>query len=328
MKSVRSTPAVLFLVFNRPDTAARVFEKIREAQPKQLFVAADGPRADRDGEEELCAQTRKIIADIDWDCDLKTLYRNRNLGCREAVSSAITWFFKHVEEGIILEDDCLPEATFFPFCAELLERYRHDERVMSISGDSYGSIELYSSNSYSFTKYTLFWGWATWRRAWKLYDPDLTYLEKYFESGWFDSFFGSEEVANYWRKELYKALDGNLDTWGYRWLYSVFNQGASSIMAATNLISNIGCDSRASHTKSSAWDIAERPTNPMQFPLKHPFSPAPNPLLNEALESERYKISIQPRYLSKFFSRFDHHVDEAIWRYQLAKDKLRRSLKK
>jgi len=124
---------VLFLIFNRPDTTTRVFEAIRAARPERLYVAADGPRMTREGEAERCAEARRIATAVDWPCEVKTLFRETNLGCRAAVSGAITWFFEHEEEGIILEDDCLPDPSFFPYCTELLAHYRDTGR----SNDDY-----------------------------------------------------------------------------------------------------------------------------------------------------------------------------------------------
>ena len=133
MSDIKIYTPVLFLIFNRPDTTRQVFNEIRKAQPAQLFVAADGPRKDRDSDFELCKKTREIVRQVDWDCEVFTRFQEENLGCKRAVSSAIDWFFSNVEEGIILEDDCVPDQSFFPFCQELLEKYRHDERIMMIS---------------------------------------------------------------------------------------------------------------------------------------------------------------------------------------------------
>ena len=166
------TTPVLFLVFNRPDTTEKVFEAIRQAKPQKLFVAADGPRGNRLGEKEKCEQVRKIATTVDWDCEVKTLFREKNLGCKFAVSSAIDWFFKNVEEGIVLEDDCLPSQSFFWFCQELLERYRNDERVMLIGGNNRG-VDFLKNHSYFFSKYVQIWGWATWRRSWEKYDSKI-----------------------------------------------------------------------------------------------------------------------------------------------------------
>ena len=147
-------PPVLFLVFNRPDLARRVFARIREARPAHLFIAADGPRPDHPDDVPACRETRLLAAQVDWPCEVKTLFRDANLGCRAAVSSAITWFFEHVEAGIILEDDCLPDLSFFPFCAELLERYRDDERITTISAMGYPRAGLCGRHSYFFSGWT------------------------------------------------------------------------------------------------------------------------------------------------------------------------------
>ncbi len=170
--SVLGTP-VLFLIFNRPDTTTRVFEAIREARPSRLYVAADGPRADKEGEAQRCLETRKITEAVDWPCEVRRLYREENLGCKLAVSSAITWFFTHEEEGIILEDDCLPDQSFFPFCAAMLERYRDDGRIMMVLGTSLLPPGGGPDADYLFTQYFLIWGWATWRRAWEKYDIEM-----------------------------------------------------------------------------------------------------------------------------------------------------------
>ncbi len=166
----RLTIPVLFLIFNRPDTTQPVFNEIREAKPTKLFVAADGPRDNKKGEKEECEKTRKIIEQVDWDCELYKLYRDKNLGCKIAVSSAIDWFFENVEEGIILEDDCLPHPSFFRFCQELLEKYKGDERVFVISGDNFLFGRKRTNYSYYFSRYNHCWGWAGWIRTLSDYD--------------------------------------------------------------------------------------------------------------------------------------------------------------
>ena len=152
---------VLFLVFNRPDTTAQVFEAIRQAKPPRLYVASDGAREDKEGELEKVKQVREIVSQVDWNCEVKTLFRDKNLGCKIAVSSAIDWFFEQEEMGIILEDDCLPHPTFFRFCQELLERYRDDERIGMISGNNFQFGRKCTDYSYYFSMYSHIWGWAS-----------------------------------------------------------------------------------------------------------------------------------------------------------------------
>jgi hypothetical protein len=188
MFEICNTP-VLFLIFNRPNTTEQVFEAIAKAKPRCLFVAADGPRTDKEGEAEKCQAVRDIIKRVDWDCEVKTLFREQNLGCKEAVSSAITWFFEQVEEGIILEDDCLPSDSFFSFCAELLEKYRDDKRIMMISGDNFQDGIQRGDASYYFSSVPWIWGWATWRRAWRLYDREMQTFPSFVKA--FGMFSGS-----------------------------------------------------------------------------------------------------------------------------------------
>jgi hypothetical protein len=161
------------MIFRRPDFTSRVFEQIRNVRPARLYIAADGPRSGREGEQQLCIETRAIIEQIDWDCELKTLFREKNLGCKMAISSAIDWFFEQEEEGIILEDDCLPNQSFFRFCDTMLEKYRNDDRIRHISGCNLQHGKKWGTASYYFSNLTHAWGWANWRRVWKDYDRDL-----------------------------------------------------------------------------------------------------------------------------------------------------------
>src|SRR5262249_47548369 len=199
--SVLTKVPVLFLVFNRPETTARVMEAIRAAGPERLYVAADGPRDSKTGEAEHCAEVRQLAMNVDWPCDVRTLFRDRNLGCRRAVSSAITWFFEQEPEGIILEDDCLPSFDFFPYCAELLERYRDDERVMAICGSAYADVSSDYPHSYYFSYYADMWGWATWRRAWLHYDNRMDRWPVFKARGGLDALAcGRAWHSSYWTK--------------------------------------------------------------------------------------------------------------------------------
>lgn len=267
---LKSCPPVLFLIFNRPDLTNCVFERIREAKPKHLFVAADGARPDHAGDAELCAETRQIIKKVDWDCELRTLFREQNLGCKQAVSSAITWFFKHVEQGIILEDDCLPDMTFFRFCSELLGKYRHDERVMAISGNNFQNGEFDPGSSCYFSIYNHIWGWATWRRAWRHYDGKLTLWPRLRESGWLEGWLQTIDAAAYWCNIFDSVYAGQINSWGYPWTFACWAQHGLSVLPAINLVSNIGFDNRATHTKAQNSPVANLPALAMDFPLVYP----------------------------------------------------------
>ncbi len=242
------TAPVLLIIFNRPDVTNVVFEAIRRARPQQLFIAADGPRPNKSGEAVLCQKTRQIVNQIDWPCSVQTLFRAENLGCKQAVSSAINWFFGQVEAGIILEDDCLPDPTFFSYCTELLTCYQHDERVMHIAGANFQlGHNRTGEASYYFSGFTPIWGWATWRRAWIHYDvtlattlPQLKPEQPYFNS------------RILWLIQRLQA--GQIDTWDMQWLVAVRGRKGLSIVPSVSLIRNIGFGMDATHTvRQPTW---------------------------------------------------------------------------
>ena len=251
---------ILFLVYNRPDVTKRVFERIREVQPKQLFVAADGPRANRAGEQEKCQKVRELAVDVDWDCEVKTLFREENLVCRRSVSSAITWFFENVEEGIILEDDCLPNYSFFSFCENLLDRYRDHQSIMMISGDNFQDGKKRGSASYYFSRYTHIWGWATWRRAWHKYEAEVEGLDSFLTSSLFTQVTTSQKERKYWSNIFRKVRSSSIDSWAYIWHYSVWKNDGLSILPNNNLVSNIGFGPEATHTKQKDSALANTST--------------------------------------------------------------------
>lgn len=263
---------VLFLVFNRPEVALRVFREIRKARPPRLYIASDGPRETVPHEQELVDQTRKEVLDaIDWKCDVHTLFREINLGCKIAVGEAITWFFEHEEMGIILEDDCLPDQSFFPFCEELLRHYKDDTRVGQICGlKRFGTIQASMEESYFFTRYASIWGWASWRRAWKYYKDEISNkVAKTFEHDQIPEQITFTKRQLIKRKRLIETLRENqIDTWDYFWGVSRFSQSMLSIIPTKNLIENIGFGSDATHTtQQTRKNIFTRQS--MEFPIKH-----------------------------------------------------------
>ena len=167
------THPVVLIVFNRPEVTKIVFERIRQARPGLLMLVADGPRERRQGEPDACRQVRQIVEHVDWPCEVLKNYSDTNMGCGARVASGIDWVFQHVEQAVILEDDCLPDPTFFRFCEELLDRYRYEERVMQISGSNFLFGRRAVEVSYYFSRYPLCWGWATWRRAWRHFDFNM-----------------------------------------------------------------------------------------------------------------------------------------------------------
>jgi hypothetical protein len=199
-----------------------------------------------------------------------TLLRERNLGCRRAVSSAITWFFDNVEEGIVLEDDCVPHPTFFRFCAELLDRYRDDERVVGIGGNNFRGTRAAAGESYTFSAYNQTWGWATWRRAWTHYDGTLSLWPGLRETDWLEDFLGDRAAARFWRAVFDRDVQGQIDTWDFAWTFACWMQHGLTVHPSVNLVSNIGFEERATHTRNPASSLADVPAGAMEFPLIHP----------------------------------------------------------
>lgn len=248
MNNYKTKSPVLFLIFNRPDVTELVFEQIKKMQPEKLYVAADGPRKDKSNEEELCSETRSIINKIDWNCEVKTLFRDENLGCKYAVSSAINWFFENEEEGIILEDDCLPSDDFFIFCDAMLEKYRYDTRIRHIGGSNLQMGQKHGQDSYYFSNLTHVWGWASWRRAWKDYDVELSKYKDIDDESSFKLIFSDPIIVDSWKYIFNKMLRNGIDTWDYQWTITNFFNNSLSIIPNVNLISNIGFGVNATHT--------------------------------------------------------------------------------
>lgn len=257
---------VLFLIFNRLDTTKQVFEAIRQAQPPRLYIAADGARADKPGEEEIVKSVRNyVVESIDWDCEVKTLFRDENLGCKKAVSGAITWFFKHEEMGIILEDDCLPSQSFFWFCEELLERYKDDKRIMIISGYNKQQTWNEEKNGYFFSHFGGIWGWASWRRAWDCYDGDMKELQYCIDNNYLKFLLG-EQLGRVRENQLIDTLEREVDSWAFPWGFARHINSGMACVPSKSLITNIGFGVNATHTKKHDGNYITR--HEIEFPLK------------------------------------------------------------
>lgn len=293
------TTPVLFLIFNRLDTTRQVFEEIRKARPQHLFIASDGPRPTHPEEKEIVRAIREyVILSIDWDCEVHTLFRDENLGCKRAVSSAIDWFFSLVDEGIILEDDCLPDQSFFPFCQDLLSKYRYDTRIMMIGGTNFQFGRNKSENSYYFSRYFHIWGWASWKRAWQHYDVDMRSWPEIRENRLLHDIFHEKRIIKYWESIFDRVYNGNINTWDYQWVFSCWIQGGLSIIPNQNLISNIGYGQSGTHTTGNCI-FSKMSHCIINFPLKHPKYVIRNTIADEYTEMMWYSQSNLLRKLIK-----------------------------
>jgi hypothetical protein len=291
MKKAQLDTPILFMTFNRPNEAKKVFREIRKARPKKLFFSSDGPR--NKNEKKYVEKTRKyVLKNVDWKCEVKTLLRDKNLGCKNACSGAINWFFDNVDRGIILEDDCLPSQSFFIFCQEMLEKYKDEEKIAHISGTNIDGISEINS-SYFFSSISNMWGWASWKRAWKIYDVDMKEWPKY------NSYFGMGKLGYNGLFLRIKALrlfrltySGKIDTWDYQWDLISRAKRKLSIVPKVNMIKNIGVGG-GTHTINYGEEKSYK-TYKLNFPLKHPV---------KIIEDRDYFDRYVKRYSVSFFDK-------------------------
>ncbi len=244
---------VLLIIFNRPEVTRQVFEAIRQARPQKLFIAADGYRQDKVGEKELCELTKTVVSNVDWPCEVHHDYLDHNIGPCARVPLAINWFFDGVERGIIFEDDCLPDATFFPFCRELLERYKNNEKIMNISGSNFQDGKIRGEASYYFSIYPTTWGWATWKRAWKLYDKNMNGFPNFLKENRIQNIVpnAAKKEQRYWLGFFKKEYDKKFVFWDVKWLFALWTYERLSVIPNNNLVTNIGFGNDATHTKGN-----------------------------------------------------------------------------
>lgn len=282
---------VLFLVFNRPELTRKVFEKIRVAKPPKLYVAADGPREHVVGEDVVCNSVRRIATDVDWTCEVFTLFREKNMGCGRAVSSAITWFFQNEEQGIILEDDCLPSDSFFVYVNELLDKYKTESRIGLISGTRMVPMFRNGAAGYQFTRYPIIWGWGSWRRVWNSYSFEFDGLQEDNVVASIVDWIGHRNFEAFWKKRFHDTRDGLVDTWDYQLVYTLFRNKHISIIPPKNLVKNIGFGADATHTSRTVG-----------LTFKSYDIPTPVTIRQKVEIDESVDLFLKKNYFSKFSS--------------------------
>jgi hypothetical protein len=259
---------ILLKIFNRPENSVRVIEALRIYKPACLYIDGDGPRNPE--EAPLVAATRTaVLAAVDWQCEIKTNFSPTNVGLRKGMPQAISWFFEQEPYGIILEDDCVPSQSFFPYCEELLERYADTDSIMHISGCNFQPKTRTYPGSYYFSKFSYVWGWASWKRAWVHYQANAQTYTEFKSIGGLSTISSDSMVQSYWDKLLTKATNDQLTTWDYQWTYSIWANNGLSINPSKNLISNIGFGSAAATNTKGDSILANRATEPLTI-TKHP----------------------------------------------------------
>jgi hypothetical protein len=269
---VRLTTPVALFIFNRPKLTQLVFERIRQAQPQQLFIIADAPRPNHADDLYNCATAQAIVKQIDWDCQVEHNFAKQNLGCRLRISSGIDWVFAQVPEAIILEDDCLPHPSFFRFCQELLHRYRHEPQIMHISGSCYLPSRP-SRESYYFSQNPHCWGWATWRRAWQHFDVNMAQWSQLRDQDWLEERLPPDSATT-WRRN-FEQVNQDPQIWDFQWTFACWLNQGLSISPTVNLVSNLGFAANATHTFRPNR-FSNMPTQALDWPLQHPTEICPN----------------------------------------------------
>lgn len=245
-----STP-ILFLVFNRIETTKKVFSSIKKMKPPKLYISCDGPRDYIEGESAKVNVVREyIINNIDWDCKVATFFRDSNLGCKKAISTGIDWFFDNEEMGIILEDDCMPNEDFYHFCEYALSKYKDCNNIFAVTGNNFQDGNSRGDASYYFSKHMHVWGWASWRRAWKYYDVNISYWQNYKKSQQWNNNNKTFYEKKYWEVILDKVSLNKINTWDYQWNLAIWKNNGMVVTPNKNLVTNIGFGCDATHTTS------------------------------------------------------------------------------
>ncbi len=283
---------ILFLTYKRFGTSELVFESIKRVKPKKLYFVSNAPKNNDLEEFEKILKVRSLINQIDWDCDVKTLFREEYLEVKQSITLSISWFFSLEEKGIILEDDCVPSLSFFTFCQELLNFYENNTEVYSIGGCCFFEDLNLPDNEYRFSKHAYIWGWATWRRAWLKYDLNMVEWPEFKNSNSFKSIFKNILVRYYWIRIFNLVYTSKINTWDYQWLYSIWLNDGITIIPNRNLISNVGfgLDSNFTHDNNSLE--ANMKVSEVRFPLNHFEGKIINKLEQEYVEKYIYRISI------------------------------------
>jgi hypothetical protein len=281
-----------------------VFESIRNAKPPRLYFSSNAPNPEKIGEEALVEKVRSLVNAVDWPCKVTTLFRDEYLPAKTSISTAVDWFFKNEPEGIILEDDCLPHPSFFPFCCEMLDRYREDQRIGMITGDNFQLQYSENNDSYYFSIFNNIWGWASWRDRWQQdYDLGMNKWPLLRAQGSIANLFPSKAMQQYFDNIFNSVYQNKIDTWDYQWLFASRINNRLTVTPNINLITNIGFDDGATHciknSSTSNIDLQE-----MIYPLRHPSTCFPSLTLDERL----FNIHLKPSAFQIFKNRINHFL--------------------
>lgn len=273
---------VLLLAHRRPELTALVLQRVRAARPTRLLVSIDGPRPGHSLDRDAIAEVQGLAKAVDWPCEVSVRVGDTNLGCRWGPSAGLDWAFECVDRAIVLEDDCVADPTFFRYCAELLDRYAGDDRVMGIGGYRNEGPDLADGPSYGFSRYTATWGWATWANRWHDVDVAMSDWEQLRDTSWLSHQLTDPVVEAHWRR-TFDAMTAGLDAWDYALQFALWRSGRFWVRPMTNLIQNVGFGADATHTVQDD-NAASRPAASMGFPMCHPEAVGADPARDAHIE--------------------------------------------
>ena len=312
--------AILLITFNRLDTTKQVFEAIKKSQPPRLYIASEGLKSEKPGVSEKVQEVRDFIMNsIDWECEVFTRFRDENPGCKYAVTGAISWFFENEEMGIILEDDCVPNHSFFPFCQDLLQKYKNDERVMMITGTNYLFLNYEMDDSYFFSKYYIIWGWATWKRAWNLYEIEIHDYPKKKSEKQLEWIYSDNLLIKIYYTMFQQAYNNELDAWDIQWWYTCIFQNGLCIVPKYNLISNIG-DYGLFATGGTYDEFLRMPTKAIDYHnIIHPQHVVENGVYDRITIERLYGKYRKRNIYKKILPLIRYHFQNLIKRHRINK---------
>lgn len=297
------TPPILLIVYKRPNQTQLVFESIRRAKPKKLFIYGDGPKSNCLIEKENITKVKEIVSLVDWECDLITNFSNINLGSKVIESTAISYFFSKVDYGIILEDDCLPNDSFYYFCHYLLTKYLDNERVMHIGGYTLVPENYTSSATYYYSNIIHAWGWASWSRAWKHYDVAMKDFPQSSFNNNLQKIFTDKKMAKYYFKNLLNTYKGKIDCWDYQWGYAIWKNDGVCITPTINLVSNIGFGQDGTYCREDFNKVGNLETHKL-LAINSPY------YIDVNYENDKYEFH---NYIKKKFSFYLKHYPLKIY---------------
>ena len=303
---------VVVIIYNRPDKVKMLMAQIARAKPRRVFLIADGPKTASISDKIAVKEAMKAFREnLTWTCEVFENIAPANLGCGKRISSGLDWVFSHVDEAIILEDDCIPNYDFFGFCSEMLDAFKDNAHIGMISGSSFLPLGVDPDYDFFVSNYAHIWGWATWKSTWMHYDFGI----KNWPNGKSEMFnrvaIRTRREKRYWQLAFDSVKSGALDTWDYQLVHMLWSRNLKTIAPTKNLVSNTGFDKSATNTFFNR-ELSERATSGFNWPLRWPESLSVDPEKDELIGKEIFEIGLIAFITRKVFFALPLPIKSAI----------------